>query len=449
MLPFGVYSIFHVATYTRTNLIPTVQPAQQLTPGSPTSKPTYKSNAVADTIGRFVKEYYDASMGLVAILEILLWGRLFLSAIAFVKGSWILITLYSAFLRSRFAQSTFVQAQFRQLEARIDSLIGAQGSPPIVRQVWDSIKLGVRSIHDVTDVGNLGESNTIQLSWTSKDEQIETINLPKDLICSVSRYFKEACSSESATTYFTIENLTGSLDGSVIEKNISCTLISLFDIFTKWLNTFELKSESYKLHELYFLGEILQAPKFQNDVLRLLITNPERSLAGVTSDSGTAVALDILYYPINPSELQSLWALYLLTHRIYLRHGRFYLEDNPINEDDNKMLQFLIDFIACAELDDSFHAILPRDSDPAVLIMDAPGLLVAKARAARTRGSADIRYPFEPGKFEEYLLDENIDEEGHLSDMYSDKDESSDDENIDEKEPVIHDWVDYQPIYKW
>jgi hypothetical protein len=156
LLPFGVYSVFHVATYTRTNLIPTIQPPQQISPaaGSPAgAKPTFKSNPTADTIGKFVKEYYDASMGLVAILEILLWGRLFLSAIAFSSRSWILIAIYTAFLRSRFAQSNFVQGQFGQLEARIDSLVGAQSTPPAARQAWDTLKGGVRTFHDATDVG--------------------------------------------------------------------------------------------------------------------------------------------------------------------------------------------------------------------------------------------------------------------------------------------------------
>jgi len=154
MLPFGVYSIFHVATYTRTNLLPTLQPPQVAAPAaSPGGKPTYKANPTADMIGKFVKEYYDASMGLVAILEILLWGRLLLSAITFSRGSWILIALYTAFLRARYAQSSFVQGQFRQLEARIDSLVGAQSTPPVARQVWDGVKGGARTFHDATDVG--------------------------------------------------------------------------------------------------------------------------------------------------------------------------------------------------------------------------------------------------------------------------------------------------------
>jgi len=156
MLPFGVYSIFHVATYTRTNLIPTIQPPQQVAPAagaSPAAKPTYKNSALADGIGKFVKEYYDLSMGLVAILEIGLWFRILMAAILFTKGSWILILLYTAFLRARFAQSSFVQGQFTQLTARLDAAVGAQSTPPVARQVWEGVKGGARQFHDVTDVG--------------------------------------------------------------------------------------------------------------------------------------------------------------------------------------------------------------------------------------------------------------------------------------------------------
>lgn len=147
MLPFGVYSIFHVATYTRTNLIPTIQPAQADASG------VKKPNALAETIGNFVKQYYDHSMQLVSLLEIGLWVRLLLSAITFQKWSWLLIAVYTAFLRARFAQSSFVQQSFRDVEARIDSVASNQSVPPVARQVWEAIKGGARTFHDSTDVG--------------------------------------------------------------------------------------------------------------------------------------------------------------------------------------------------------------------------------------------------------------------------------------------------------
>ena len=154
LLPFMVYSIFHVATYTRTNLIPTINPPQQTgaTGASPGGRPATKSSPLADTIGKFVKEYYDASMTLVAGLEILLWFRVLLSAITFTKGSWMLLAIYTVFLRARYSQSSFVQGAVRQGTERADAMMANQSTPPAVRQGWETVKRFVRQAADATDI---------------------------------------------------------------------------------------------------------------------------------------------------------------------------------------------------------------------------------------------------------------------------------------------------------
>ncbi|KAF5007157.1 hypothetical protein FDECE_6510 [Fusarium decemcellulare] len=155
LLPYSIYSVFHVATYSRANLIPALlapKPAPEADGASPSRRPAVNS-PLADQIGAFVKEYYDASMSIVSSLEILLWFRIFLSAILFQRRSWILIVLYTAFLRARYTQSTHVQTSFTHLGARVDSLVGAQGTPPAARQVWQTVKDAAKQFHDATDVG--------------------------------------------------------------------------------------------------------------------------------------------------------------------------------------------------------------------------------------------------------------------------------------------------------
>jgi hypothetical protein len=147
MLPYGIYSIFHVATYTRANVIPTVAPTQAPAPGAKAA-----GNPIADGIGQFVKAYYDMSMSVVSGLEILLWIRLLLAAVFFQQRSWILLALYTAFLRARFSQSSHVQNTFSMIEARGDSLVGQQNTTPYARQIWDGVKGGARQFHDATDV---------------------------------------------------------------------------------------------------------------------------------------------------------------------------------------------------------------------------------------------------------------------------------------------------------
>jgi hypothetical protein len=147
LLPFAVYSIFHVATYTRGILLPTIQPPPPAPAGQ---KP--KASALSESIGRFVKDYYDASMSIVAGLEIALWFRLLGSAILFQKGSWILIVIYTVFLRARISQSTFVQGMLRQMGQRGDAVAQRQDVPPAAKGVWESAKGAAAKAHDLTDV---------------------------------------------------------------------------------------------------------------------------------------------------------------------------------------------------------------------------------------------------------------------------------------------------------
>ena len=146
LLPFTVYSIFHVATYTRGILLPTIQPPPPTPAGQ---KP--KASALSDSIGRFVKDYYDASMSVVAGLEIALWFRILGSAILFQKGSWILLAIYTVFVRARISQSTFVQGMLRQMGARGDQLANRQDVPSAARGGWEQFKGLAAKAHDSTD----------------------------------------------------------------------------------------------------------------------------------------------------------------------------------------------------------------------------------------------------------------------------------------------------------
>jgi transmembrane protein 33 len=148
ILPFAVYSVFHVATYARSNLLPTIQPPPAAT--APGAKP--QASAASDMIGKFVKDYYDGSMTLVAVLEIALWFRVLGSALLFQKGSWILISVYTVFFRARFAQSPFVQGAITQLTARLDAQLANQSIPPAVRQGWGTFKNIVSQAADATDI---------------------------------------------------------------------------------------------------------------------------------------------------------------------------------------------------------------------------------------------------------------------------------------------------------
>jgi hypothetical protein len=157
LLPFAVYSIFHVATYIRSNILPTIQPAS-VTP-TPGARPK-ATGPIADGIQRFIKEYYDSSMSLVAVLELTLWVRLLGSAVLFQRGSWLLLLAYSVFLRARFTQSSFVQGAVANLSARGDAMFANKSADPRARMVWEQTKDVIRHIHNATDINQyLGKKN--------------------------------------------------------------------------------------------------------------------------------------------------------------------------------------------------------------------------------------------------------------------------------------------------
>ncbi|KAI1974091.1 hypothetical protein LOZ33_000648 [Ophidiomyces ophidiicola] len=154
VFPFAIYSFFHVATFTRSHVIPTIQPPKEADAAASSSSapPTPKPSPLSEAIGRFIKQYYDASMGLVASLELALLLRLVGTALTFSSGSWILLVVYFFFFRARYAGSRYVRGTVAQLNERIEVSISHQNTPPVVRQGWQVLKDSIQRGYELTDV---------------------------------------------------------------------------------------------------------------------------------------------------------------------------------------------------------------------------------------------------------------------------------------------------------
>ncbi|KAG0635282.1 hypothetical protein HOY80DRAFT_458238 [Tuber brumale] len=150
LLPFAVYSTFHFLTYLRANLLPTIFPPPPVPAGSPgSSKP---QSAFSESIAKFVKNNYDYSMHLVANLELFLWARIFCGALIF-RNSWILLAIYTIFLRTRYSQSQFVREALKGIEVRGNALAADNNIPDSVKSAWSTMKSSVRSFGELTDLG--------------------------------------------------------------------------------------------------------------------------------------------------------------------------------------------------------------------------------------------------------------------------------------------------------
>lgn len=154
LFPFAVYSTFHFLTYLRTNLIPTIQ-----TPAP----------AIAETISKFVKKNYDGSMHLVANLELFLWARVFLYCLVF-QNSWVLLGLYTIFLRARYSQSVFVRDALKGLEQRGDALTADARFPDGAKTAWAVGKTVVKRFGELSNLGRFFGQATAPSTPVNKKE---------------------------------------------------------------------------------------------------------------------------------------------------------------------------------------------------------------------------------------------------------------------------------------
>ncbi|KAK9467153.1 hypothetical protein V1512DRAFT_262076 [Lipomyces arxii] len=123
---FAIYSLFHVLTYTRTNVLPSLGQSS--------------TSSLSTKIQGFVDNYNDKFTRLVANFELVLLVRLLLDALMWRKGSWISFVVYASFMRFRFEQSVFTKQAVKNWEVRIDGLLAHPSVPGAVKNGWATAK---------------------------------------------------------------------------------------------------------------------------------------------------------------------------------------------------------------------------------------------------------------------------------------------------------------------
>ncbi|KIW93987.1 uncharacterized protein Z519_05302 [Cladophialophora bantiana CBS 173.52] len=134
-VPQWIYPIFYLVT--RFTALPVDT--------SGAKAPTLDS--LADNIGVFIKTYYNISMSVVTGLEISIWFSLLFSAITLQRQSWIMIVVYTGFLRARYDLSDLAQ-----LEAKVDGFLDAQNASLTGRQAWKSAMVLTHKFYHVSDL---------------------------------------------------------------------------------------------------------------------------------------------------------------------------------------------------------------------------------------------------------------------------------------------------------
>ncbi len=111
----------------------------------------------------------------------------------------------------------------------------------------------------------------VEVSYTWKSAPV-TIRLPRQLVCDASFRFRKLCHRRSNRS-FAVKDLIGMTEKEfeVMTENDSYVFHDYISCFAVWLDTAEPTTSGRPFyHALWLFGQLLQAPKFMNDVMRKL-----------------------------------------------------------------------------------------------------------------------------------------------------------------------------------
>src|SRR5271170_2746081 len=128
LIPYFIYSIFHVVTYFSEYVLPAI-----------TAKPARPNE---DKLAQLARRYQDLGSQTVAKVEVygillrLLFGVLFFSKLAFIQ-----LPIFAIFLRYKYFNTAYTRSSLRELSAHVDTLVNPL--PPAVRDLWIKLRDGI------------------------------------------------------------------------------------------------------------------------------------------------------------------------------------------------------------------------------------------------------------------------------------------------------------------
>lgn len=128
LIPYLLFSLFHVLRYLQNNLLPTVFGL------------TKENNNLVKLIDNFTQTYNEKGMYWVGTAEIFTLVVLLFRALLWYQSSWIILLTYSLFIKMRYENSKYTKAAFAQWRVRLDGIISHPSIPPVVKGAYNTIK---------------------------------------------------------------------------------------------------------------------------------------------------------------------------------------------------------------------------------------------------------------------------------------------------------------------
>ncbi|RCK56580.1 Nucleoporin POM33 [Candida viswanathii] len=125
LVPFAIFSTFHVLNYANTHLLPIFG---------------LEHNPISKHVSAFINKNNLASIQIACGIELLIVVWLFLRMITFRKRSLTPFLVFLVFLKKRQEVSPFTRKYFEQIGAQIDSAVNMINNP-IVTDVWKYVRM--------------------------------------------------------------------------------------------------------------------------------------------------------------------------------------------------------------------------------------------------------------------------------------------------------------------
>lgn len=128
LLPYAMFSTFHVLIYSKSVLLPEVVNLNA------------DNSKLVGFITTFVRNYNERCMYWVGSIELALEGLLALRALLFYPRSWIVFLAYSLFVKIRYENSKYMQATFAQWRVRLDGIMSSPSVPLVIKRAYGGAK---------------------------------------------------------------------------------------------------------------------------------------------------------------------------------------------------------------------------------------------------------------------------------------------------------------------
>ncbi|KUJ17059.1 uncharacterized protein LY89DRAFT_748262 [Mollisia scopiformis] len=266
----------------------------------------------------------------------------------------------------------------------------------------------------------LPTSGVITVDCSEEDEPTRVLHLPEVLACAVSSRFRDICKSTKKRCFQAEELLGQSVEKfrKIFDYN---SIYDLLEVFSRWLYGIDFSEAKTACYNLWFFGQKIGSPFFQNDAIRQLCSTVKVEKSELS---------DMFEDCYNMGDLAQIWDRSDFAPDNELEYD----QDTEVHWDNKQMLKFVLDVHAFVSL---------QDENVVRMVFLAGGrctyhltqIFVEAVKAGGFDGA-----PWEERNIHKYLLEETLADEGDA--------EEDDDDSHDEEEHEDDDSTDSDSIPK-